>query len=374
MSGWTDLGNIWTTFKELDIRPIADDAQRAIVLAFVGASGVGKSTLIAALRSDQHARDLVITPTIEADLADAARIEADLIVLMLDATRGDVSIEANVYRDLRKTGGRNLLIFYNKQDALSDASILASAMPMWTGTRVAFGSARKPESLATEFIPRVIEAMRDQQLALARHYPLFRDAVARNLINDTAFASASYAIGTGFAEMIPALNIPFNVTDMIVLTKNQAMMVYKLGLALGLSTDWREHLAEFGSVIGAGFLWRQAARELVGLIPVWGIVPKVAIAYAGTYAVGEAIVYWYHTGRKISGKDLNAVYASAITQGKAVARNLRARAPRPSMPRFRLPRLALPIQRAKIVCPNCGMQNPRDATYCGQCVAQLRES
>ncbi|MBI5652581.1 MAG: hypothetical protein HZC40_19365 [Chloroflexi bacterium] len=370
MPGWTDLGNIWTTFKELDIRPIADDAQRAVVLAFVGATGAGKSTLIAALRYDQRARDQVITPTIEADLENASRIEADLIVLMLDATRGDVSLEANVYRDL-KTAGRNLLIFYNKQDALSDASILASAMPMWSGTRVAMGSAIKPESLATEFVPRVSDALRDKPIALARQYPLFRSAVARNLINDTAFASASYAIGTGFAEMIPALNIPFNITDLIVLTKNQALMVYKLGLALGLSTDWRDHLAEFGGVIGAGFLWRQAARQLVGLIPIWGIVPKVAIAYAGTYAVGEAIVYWYHTGRKISGKDLNELYASAITQGKAVAKNLLARAPRPTWRQFRLPRLALPVPRTKIVCANCGKQNPRDAKFCNQCAAEL---
>ena len=88
MAGWTDLGNIWNTFKELDIRPLAEEAERPIVLAFVGAADVGKSTLIAALRHDKRAREKVIAPTIEAKLDSATRVgDADLIVLMLDATR-----------------------------------------------------------------------------------------------------------------------------------------------------------------------------------------------------------------------------------------------------------------------------------------------
>ena len=74
MASWTELGNIWTTFKELDIRPIRDDAERSLVLAFVGAAGVGKSTLIAVLRHTARAREKVITPTIEADLDAAARL------------------------------------------------------------------------------------------------------------------------------------------------------------------------------------------------------------------------------------------------------------------------------------------------------------
>ena len=45
-------------------------------------------------------------------------------------------------------------------------------------------------------------------------------------------------------------------------------------------------------MIGGGFLLRQGARQLVGLIPVAGIVPKVAVAYAGTLAIGKAVVAW----------------------------------------------------------------------------------
>jgi uncharacterized protein (DUF697 family) len=380
MAGWRDLGNIWTTFKELDIRPIRDEAERPIVLAVVGAAGVGKSTLIAALRQDRRspsgdkrAREKVISPAIEADLDAAARVgEADLIVLTLDATRSDLAggTEADLFREWTKAG-HNVLVFYNKMDAVLDASALGATMLPWRGARVAFGSALDPDSLANGFIPRVLDALPDRHLALARRYPLFRLAVARKLISDTAFASASYALGTGFAEVIPALDVPFNVADMMILTKNQALMVYKLGLGLGLSTRWQDHVAELGGVVGAGFLWRQIARQLVGLIPVWGILPKVAVAYAGTYAVGEAILYWYQTGHKMSGRGMHELYADALARGKQVAQNLLTRAPRPSLPRVSLP--ALPRPRAKNVCPNCGKKNPRNARFCAYCAAALSD-
>jgi hypothetical protein len=82
-------------------------------------------------------------------------------------------------------------------------------------------------------------------------------------------------------------------------------------------------------VIGGGFLWRQVARSLVGLIPAWGIVPKVAVAYAGTYAVGYAILNWYQSGRKLTPKQMQALYVQAFSQGKEYARKLARRLPKP---------------------------------------------
>ena len=374
MASWTDLGNIWNTFKEIDIRPIAEQAERPLMLAFVGAHGVGKSALIAALRHDKRAREKVISQTIEADLSTASQLgQADLVVLALDATQTDFTAEADWYRE-NKSAGLAILIFYNKMDAVADVNSIAATLSSWSGARIAFGSALDPDSLSARFIPLVIEAMRDRQFALARHYPIFRMPVARALINETALANATYSIGTGFAEIVPALNIPFNIADMVVLTKNQALMVYKLGLILGLSTRWQDHAAELGGVVGAGFLWRQAARELIGLIPGWGILPKVAIAYAGTYAVGEAILRWYQTGHKVSGKGMKEIYTDALARGKQVAQDLIARAPRVALPKMK--RLALPLPKGKIklACPNCGKQNASDAKFCADCAAELSPS
>ncbi len=371
MAGWHDLGNIWTTFRQLDVRPIRDEAEQPLTIAFVGAQGSGKSTLVGALRHDARAREKVITPTIKADLKAAGLgIEADLVVFVLDATQSDYDVEADLYRQW-KSENRNLVVFYNKMDAVRDSASIGLAGMPWTNDRVAFGSAIDPESLKTEFVPRVLETVQNH-LALARRYPIFRLAVAREIINDTSFANASYSLGTGLAEVIPALDIPFNVADMIVLTKNQAIMVYKLGLALGLPPRWQDHVTQLGGVVGAGFVWRQVARQLVGLIPVWGIVPKVAVAYAGTLAVGEAVVYWYRTGHKLSAQGMRQVYADALLRGRQVAQSLFERAPRPVLPRLAAP--ALPRPRWKEICPHCGKENAGDATFCAYCGKPLKDS
>jgi ribosomal protein L32 len=100
-------------------------------------------------------------------------------------------------------------------------------------------------------------------------------------------------------------------------------------LLLGFSTRWQDYVTEFGSVIGSGFVWRQIARSLIGLIPAWGIIPKVVVAYSGTYVVGNAILSWYLTGRKLSSKQMRALSAQALTRGKEYARKLGQKIPRP---------------------------------------------
>lgn len=368
MAGWRDLENIWTTFKELDVRPIREQAEKPLTLAFVGEDGVGKSTLIAALGTHARARERVITLVIEANLENADRASsADLIILMLDARQRSFSAEAELYNKW-KSSERNVLVFYNKMDAMvapsgreqQESSALAVSSLPWSNRRFAFGAALDPDVLENDFVPRVLDALPNQHLALARSFPLFRFAVTRNLIAESALANATYSLSTGIAEIVPALDIPFNVADMVILTKNQAMMIYKEGLALGLSARWQDQLAQLGGVIGAGFLWRQVARQLVGLIPGWGILPKVAVAYAGTYAVGEAVLYWYKTGHKISKQAMNQVYSDALGRGKGIAQKLLSRAPRVSMP-------ALPRRRTTLICANCGRENPADAQFCNHC-------
>jgi uncharacterized protein (DUF697 family) len=210
--------------------------------------------------------------------------------------------------------------------------------------------------------------------------------VANRLIHDTCYANAFYALSTGIAEAVPILDIPLNITDMVVLTKAQAFLVYKLGLALGFTTRWQDYLAEFGSVVGGGFVWRQIARMLVGLIPVWGIVPKVAVAYSGTYVVGNVVSQWYLTGRHVSKEQMRLLYMQALTNGKKLGESMAARLPRTQLrgrvklqlphPRLatRLPRLKLGRRKTAQLpaateknCPSCGKANASDANLCQYC-------
>lgn len=230
--------------------------------------------------------------------------------------------------------------------------------------RVLHGSTLAPVFMQSEFILVIMELLPERHLALGRQFPLFRLAIAQQLISEACFTNAVYSFSTGIAEVVPVFDIPLNITDTIVLTKAQAFLVYKLGLALGFSTRWQEYLGEFGSVIGGGFVWRQVARMLIGLIPIWGIVPKVAVAYSGTYVVGHVVLQWYLTGRRITKQQMNAMYTSALRNGKKIAQGLLLWLPRPRLGR-RKPSLP-PVLNVKI-CSFCEKPNALDANFCQHC-------
>jgi uncharacterized protein (DUF697 family) len=100
------------------------------------------------------------------------------------------------------------------------------------------------------------------------------------------------------------------------------MMCYRIALAAGRDGEPRALMAEIIGVLGGGVLLRQAARSLVGLIPLVGVIPKVAIAYAGTHAIGRAMVLWTVEGKKVT-SDLVAKYSrESLEKGRALAERL----------------------------------------------------
>jgi uncharacterized protein (DUF697 family) len=162
-------------------------------------------------------------------------------------------------------------------------------------------------------------------LAAAARLPALRAAYTHELIGGACFSNASYALASGLPQQIPLLSLPFAAADILVLTKNQAMMVYKLALAHGASPDLQARLTELMPVVGGGFVWRQLARTLMSLIPVWGLLPKVAIAYAGTYATGVLAERWYSSGELIAGERLKQLGEQALDYGRDQARDMVAR-------------------------------------------------
>jgi len=173
--------------------------------------------------------------------------------------------------------------------------------------------------IATLLVGMVTPGMR---LALARQLPPVREAVFDRLIEETAKANATYAFTAAMAESVPVVGVPLNLADMAILTKNQLVMGYKIALGAGKSGRPRDVIGEVLGVVGAGFLFRQAARQLVGLIPVAGILPKVAIAYTGTWAIGRAVVVWATQGRRLSPSMVSRFSKDAAGRGRAFARGL----------------------------------------------------
>jgi uncharacterized protein (DUF697 family) len=157
------------------------------------------------------------------------------------------------------------------------------------------------------------------RLGLGRQFPGLRSLLFRILIDETAKANAGYAFTTGIAEIIPVLNIPMNIGDIVILTKNQLVMSYKIALVAGKSGTPRHLIGEILGVLGGGLLFRQAARQLVGLIPVVGVVPKVAVAYGGTWAIGQAVVLWATTGQAMTMKSVGHFLDEGLRRGRKAA-------------------------------------------------------
>lgn len=341
-----------------------------VKIAIVGAPGSGRSRLAAQMSSDPRRPETITLQTNIPifDLDQAEQVESvHLIILMLDARQGQFERQQKLAQKWAASE-KPVLVLVNYVELGDRYSF--GAWTDWAQRRVVFGDVNDTEFLLGGFAQAVMDLLPGRLTALGRQYPLFRTPVAQALINETSFSNAAYSVSTGLAEVIPILDIPLNVADMIILTKAQAFLVYKLGLALGLSIDWQDYVTEFGSVLGGGFLWRQLARSLIGLIPAWGIIPKVAVAYAGTYVVGKVVLQWYLTGRHVTRKQMNELYRQAFAKGKHVALNLIKKVPRPKLGK-RKP-AALPAPKEVQVCPVCGQASALDARFCQYCGQALK--
>ena len=376
MAQLSTITSLWQNVREADLRLYRDQALAGVRLAIVGDASAGTTILADQIRRDpNHPSQFSDAPLLLIDLAslqlDHIDHSPDLFILMLPADKADYTRERTLLT-LWQNNAKLVMIFINNPEG---APISNPALSPWldqTSRRVLIGSPANTRFLLDKFAPVVLEALPDKLLALGRNYPLFRQPIARHLISDASLSNATYAFSTGLAEIIPVLNIPFTITDMIVITKSQAFLVYKLGLALGYSTRWQDYAAEFGGVLGGGLIWRQVARYLVGLIPVIGIVPKTVIAYTGTNVIGNVVLQWYLTGRHLSSGQLRQLTTQARLQGAAFAKTLgRQLTLKRSKPKD--PQLALPatttrrVSKRKQVCSKCLKISAPEANFCQHC-------
>ena len=162
---------------------------------------------------------------------------------------------------------------------------------------------------------RMAEHAGDAAMALGRWYPAFRSAAARTIINDTSRANAQFALLASAPSVIPVIGSMASVgADMIVLTRNQLLMAIKLAAVYGKPMNThRDIFREITPVIGGGFVWRTIAREAATFLPfAAGAIPRVAIAFAGTYSTGKAVESYYRFGVKPTRDQLGIWYRQAM--------------------------------------------------------------
>jgi len=174
----------------------------------------------------------------------------------------------------------------------------------------------------------LLEHRDDLGLPLARLFPAIRDAVIKKTIHTVAKENALFSMMTALPNIIPsAAELPWIIgefaSDTAVLTGNQIRMAFLLAAASDRAVGFKEQRSEIGSIIAGAWGWRAAARQLVSKVPFGGgIIPKAAIAYAGTYVVGLSLERVYRIGYGLSRAERSEAYEAALEKGKEVAAGL----------------------------------------------------
>jgi hypothetical protein len=166
------------------------------------------------------------------------------------------------------------------------------------------------------------------ELPLARTFPLFRAAVSQKIVHRVARENAFFSIVTGLPNIVPSLlELPWTIgefaTDTAFISMNQIRMALTLAAAHGRPVGYVEQKAEIAAIAAGAFGWRAIARELVGKIPLGGgLIPKAAVAFAGTYVVGLGLEKVNSLGTGLSRQERRDAYADAFARGKEVVREM----------------------------------------------------
>jgi uncharacterized protein (DUF697 family) len=289
MAKFDQAKKFWKATKEVSVGQIAQEAQRPFSVAIVGAREKRAELLHRLFPA--AAEDDVIP---ERSLVKAFDSTSEEVGFPVDAGPDYLVIDAG--------GGRALAPINSPVYSLDE-------MGGWD--RVA---------------ERILDQRPELRLSLARRFPGLRPLVSQRIIHDTALANAEFAMLNAIPGVIPIVAplLPAAaIGDIFMLTKNQAMMLYKLAAIHEMPLDLRSRSRDLAPLLGNAFGWRAIARELVGLAPGGvGLVAKGAIAYAGTVALGKALQRLYETGQVPTKAALKELYDEAMNGAKEISRGI----------------------------------------------------
>lgn len=140
-------------------------------------------------------------------------------------------------------------------------------------------------------------------LRLARDYSRVRLEYARSLTFRTSTRMAVLAAASSVTVSIPLvgqiLSLMAVTGETMVITAEQLRLALLVGALYGRPLDFFDRLDELWPVVGGALGWRTLARQLVGFVPVVGPVAKAAVAWSGTWIVGESCRLFYEMGERL---------------------------------------------------------------------------
>lgn len=336
---WSDFGSIWKTVREVDINAVRKEAERQVTIAIIGQDAALRH-VDRLLREGPNRYPLPPDQPYFLPLAEVrkylAYVEgADLLVLALDAHGTMSEAEVAGLRTLAEAPRpRQVVLLLGPGAAALNAGAwpppgvgggadgAAAGLTTWgpyLDQRLALAVDPEAHGAGMKLCSAVLDALpHELRLAAARRLPGLRPLFAARLTTEVSVSNAAVALASGVPSIVPILGIPLAAADTIILTKNQVMMVYRLALACGAEPDFQKRMIEITPVIGGAIVWRQIAGALVGLVPGYGIVPKTAVAFGGTYIVGLAATRWYETGL-LTDEERKRITAEAAGRAKEAA-------------------------------------------------------
>ncbi len=167
-------------------------------------------------------------------------------------------------------------------------------------------------------------------LALARHFLPFRRPVIDEIMFSVSKENALFSLASALPNIVPNLiELPWAIgefaSDTAFLTMNQIRMAFLIAAASDNSIGYREQKAEIASIVTGAFGFRAIARELVGKIPFGGgLIPKAAVAFAGSYVLGLSLERYHRVGYGLTRDERRREYEQALSHGRTVAEMLLA--------------------------------------------------
>jgi uncharacterized protein (DUF697 family) len=284
------IGNIaqfWRLTRELDVNGLREALERPVNLRVLG-SDIHVAQRVARLIEPDPAASEVSAGV----LGELARERADLYIAAIGGP-----LEADARRALSDLSvSETPLVLVQTESAVG---MLVVGIP--EDRVVTLGDADPDNEARERLFKALVHAAPEVMLSAGRRHPLLREPVAEHLIRDTARVNAQFAALSSLPANLPLIGgLVGDVADVLVLTKNQLLLLFKLAGLYGRDLQLgRQLLIEIVPVVGSAFLWRTTARALVGLLPsLLGVVPKTVVAYSGTYLVGQMARYYYHYGDK----------------------------------------------------------------------------
>jgi len=319
------LTDFWNVLREVDPEGVVREAYQPIRVVVCGSPGAGKRTLAAVLGARDDAPSDAILDVFDMPDDISVALPAADVYLYVASQRSTVAQRGHVQQLLRRPGTvvfvMNVVASSSQSPPDDDREAVAALIGLPT-TRVARVVATDPNSVARELGPSLIQAVPHLALPLGRRLPVLRDSAATHLIAETARVNAEFAVVSALPAFVPVFGTLASAgADMIVLTKNQIMLLLKLAVLHRRPINNRlQVLAEIAPVVGAAFLWRTAARALITMLPgPFAVAPRGAVAFVGTYVVGKAGDYYYRWGQRPSPIVLEGFQHDALAQLESLA-------------------------------------------------------